>query len=340
MALTEFEIIKHFFASTPAIKNSDADDHVTGGVAENFCGDFSGDIVKGIGDDAAVLNVPADRQLVVTTDTLVESVHFPENANPRDLAFRSVAVNISDIAAMGGEPKWISLALTMPCADEQWLSEFSAGLREAARYFSVNLVGGDTTRGPLTLTLTAQGLVPFGQSLLRSGARLGEGIYVSGSLAGATAALHQMQSAGACTPSLLHEFYRPQSRVPVGVALRDLASACIDISDGLIADLQHIMSASGVGAELWLDTLPINEHALNYADKHDFDVLAWACGGGDDYELCFTMPHRFEDRLLTRLKPHNIAITKIGRVVADNKIICLDNQGKPKAWKQTGYQHF
>lgn len=320
MPLSEFELISRYFKRPSKQQYSSVE--------------------TGIGDDCAVLNVPPEQQLLVSTDTLVEGVHFPEQALARDIAYRCVAVNISDIVAMGGEPQWLSLALTLPRAEDAWVEKFSVGFFEAADDFDVQLIGGDTTRGPLSITITVYGFAPYGSAILRSGAQIGDGIYVSGELGNAAAALHQIKRGKQCYPELINQFYRPQPPVALGVALRNVATACIDVSDGLLADLQHILSVSEVGGELWLDVIPCSLKLKQYCEVHDLDAIELACTGGDDYQLCFTMPSKFENKLLENLFQVDVTIKKVGRIVSGKSLQCLDANNAVKVMGRSGYQHF
>lgn len=245
----------------------------------------------GIGDDAAVLNVTPGQQLVMASDTLVAGVHFPETASGREVATRSLCVNLSDMAAMGAKPRWFTLALTLPRdkANAEWLADFSAGLGDIAKQYDVALVGGDTTSGPLTLTLSLVGEVPVGEALTRGGAGSGDSVFVTGNLGDGAAALeiivndrlHHHDS-----DRLLRRFYCPEPQIQAGLKLRSIASACIDISDGLMADLGHICKASGVTAVIQTERLPI---AAEILERSPLDALEWALCGGDDYQLCFTV---------------------------------------------------
>ena len=241
-----------------------------------------------IGDDGALITPPDDSQLVVVTDTLVSGVHFLPDAEPYDIGWKSLAVNLSDLAAMGAQPAFYSLALTIPNADSTWLAQFSRGLQDCATPYAMPLIGGDTTRGPLCISVTAQGWVPKGEALLRSGAKLGDDIYVSGAIGEAGFGL-TLAKAG-CIPShadeieALMRLNRPQARVALGLALRNLASSGIDVSDGLLADLQHILQASGLGAQLRLADIPLSKAVKKWAQANPLQAL----NAGDDYELCFT----------------------------------------------------
>lgn len=293
-------------------------------------GDASG-VSTGIGDDGAVLQPDPDKELVAVMDTLVEGVHFPDDTDPFDIAFRAVAVNLSDIAAMGARPRWLTLALTLANADESWLGRFAAGLHAAAEQHHVAVVGGDTTSGK-TLVVTVQivGDVATGKAMRRSGAQAGDAIYVSGTLGDAAAGL-ALLTAGNPDPDLSARFLRPDARVSFGQSLIDRASAAIDISDGLFADLAKLLVASGVGGYLDLETLPLSD-----ALGAQFDIETqrrYALSGGDDYELCFTAPAKSE------FADSDILVTKIGAVVAGDALQCrLDGALVPYA--DSGYRHF
>lgn len=247
------------------------------------------DVALGIGDDAALLRPAAGCELVQTTDALVEHVHFLPGAPPRSLGHRALAVNLSDIAAMGANPAWALLSLTLPAVDEDWLAGFAAGFGTLARAHGVALVGGNLSRGPLTATVLLSGQVPAGAALRRSGARDGDEIWVSGTLGDAALARQRPAANEADTHRAWlrarHEF--PSPRVALGAALRGIASACIDLSDGLFADLPRLAGASACGAELEVDQLPLSEAARSIGGAE-----AWqqALAGGEDYELCFAAP--------------------------------------------------
>ncbi len=245
------------------------------------------DVLLGIGDDAALLQPPPGQLLAWSTDTLVAGVHFPEETAAADIGWKALAVNLSDLAAMGASPAWATLALTLPEPDADWIDGFLDGFCELAEAEGIVLVGGDTTRGPLSITVGVQGFVPAGQALRRDGAGFNDDIWVTGTLGDAAAALRQWQGQGLQSLKLRYRLDRPTPQVATGIALRELASAAIDISDGLRADLGHILERSGVGAELDLGRLPTSrtlaEHFPNEADRWRLQL-----NGGDDYELCFT----------------------------------------------------
>lgn len=295
----------------------------------------------GVGDDCALLTIPADRQLAVSVDTLVAGRHFPDDAPAEQLGWRALAVAASDLAAMGATPLAATLALTLPAADSAWLQAFSHGLHTALLAFDIALAGGDTTQGPLSLTVQVHGLVPSGQALLRSGARPGEQIFVSGSLGDARAALSllagELELDARQADYLQQRFYRPQPRLRLGQALVGLASSAIDISDGLVADTGHIAERSGVGAQLYLERLPLSA-TLQQLDRRQ--ALHWAATGGDDYELCFTLPPQRAPELTALAQQCDIALTCIGEIVAGSGVRLIDAEGRTVDLGRSGYQHF
>ncbi len=301
----------------------------------------------GVGDDAALLQAGAGNVLAVSTDMLVCGTHFLPDADPFLLGHKTLAVNLSDMAAMGAAPRWATLAIALPPKDdgganETWLAQFSAGFFSLAQQHGVELVGGDTTRGPLNLCVTIFGEVPAQQALRRNGAQVGDEIWVSGCLGDAALALAHLQGritlseAGfaACAPAL----HQPQPRVTLGLALRGIANSAIDISDGLLADLGHILEASQVGAEIGLDALPVSPSIRGYASQ----PLAQQCilCGGDDYELCFTAPVARHAELLGIAARLDLQLTHIGKVVAGSGCIVHDASGHPLDIEACGYDHF
>lgn len=313
------------------------------------CASAREDVVLGIGDDAALLAVPPTQLLAVSTDTLVAGVHFPEMTSAYDVGWKALAVNLSDLAAMGATPAWATLALTLPHADARWVSEFADGFAALAREYKLALVGGDTTQGPLAITVTIHGFVPHGAALLRSGARAGDGVYVTGTLGDAAAGLRcldkndgQAARLLAAAPGvrefLIERLNRPTPRVAQGLVLRGRASACIDVSDGLLADSGHICAASGVGAEIGVDLLPSSSALLALFDaptRRDFQLA-----GGDDYELCFTVADPGAPALLQDLARSGCGATRIGCVVAAPGVHVLDGAGNPVSLSRAGWEHF
>jgi thiamine-monophosphate kinase len=302
------------------------------------CAHRRSDVVLGMGDDAALLDVPAGRQLVACTDTLVAGVHFPLAAAPEDIGWKSLAVNLSDLAAMGAEPAWALLALTLPDADARFVERFADGFATLAGKHAVALIGGDTTQGPLSITVTALGLVPVGVALTRGGARAGDIVFVTGALGDAAGALELLLDGRPTPAALLARLHRPEPRVSAGLALRGTASACIDISDGLLADLGHVCAASGVGAELDADALPRSSVLIA-----NFSVGAcrqFALTGGDDYELCFTVPPAREARVVAALAVAGCSAMRIGRIVAGSGVRAVDAQGHDVTPGRSGWEHF
>jgi len=274
------------------------------------------DVLLGVGDDAALLRPPPGLELASAVDTLVEGVHFPVGMPAADLGHRVLAVNLSDMAAMGAEPAWALLTLTLPGTEESWLRDFATGLHELARRHGTALVGGDTTAGPLTTTVAITGFVPPGQGLRRSGAQPGDDIFVSGTPGDAAAGLAALQGRldgpDAILEPLRQRFLRPEPRVGLGLCLRGLASACIDVSDGLVGDLGKLCESSGVGAELDTTLLP-RSPAMRGA-VHPEAARRFALAGGDDYELLFTLPPGSDPASLERAG--GVAVTRIGVIVA------------------------
>lgn len=290
----------------------------------------------GLGDDCAIQVVEPGTDLVFSIDTLVEGVHFPKNYDPACLGWRSLAVATSDLAAMGADPVCFTLALTLPIAEPDWLTGFAEGLQQAALAFGLTLAGGDTTRGPLTVSVQVHGTVPTGTALTRSGARPGDLVCVSGTLGDAAAALSWLESASesADVQWLLSRYHRPQPRLELGQALRGHATAAIDLSDGLRADLQHILTASEVGARIDLRTLPLSDALRMVAPEQAPDL---ALSGGDDYELCFTLP----PAAWADFRHRGVAdkVTLIGEVMPQPGLWCTDEHGD-RPLTTGGYDHF
>ncbi|MFT4249286.1 MAG: thiamine-phosphate kinase [Pseudomonas sp.] len=304
------------------------------------------DIALGIGDDAALLQPAPGEQLAVTMDTLNEGVHFPPESAPFDIGWKTLAVNLSDLAAMGARPAWCTLSLSLPQVDANWLDGFAEGLFALADQHGIALVGGDTTRGPLSLSVTAIGRVAQGNALRRAGARAGDDIWATGTLGDAAAALKLWQAgtlavavpATAAIEPLRQRLQRPQPRVQAGLRLVGLASAAIDVSDGLLADLGHVCARSRVGAQLWLDALPASAALRAAFDGEALRVLQ--CAGGDDYELCFTALRQHRDAVEQAMQFAEVAVTRIGRIVEGAAVVALDAAGHPWTPPRTGYQHF
>ncbi|MGN2425807.1 thiamine-phosphate kinase [Raoultella sp. Lac2] len=301
------------------------------------------DVETGIGDDCALLNIPEKKTLAISTDTLVAGNHFLPDIDPADLAYKALAVNLSDLAAMGAEPAWLTLALTLPAADEAWLESFSDSLFMQLNYYDMQLIGGDTTRGPLSMTLGIHGFVPPGRALKRSGAKPGDWVYVTGTPGDSAAGLAILQDrlvveSAADADYLLARHLRPMPRVLQGQALRDLASSAIDLSDGLISDLGHILKASGCGARIDLDAMPLSDALLRHAEREQ--ALRWALSGGEDYELCFTVPELNRGALDVAIGQLGARFTCIGQISAEADGLQLMQSGKPVQLDLQGYDHF
>lgn len=294
----------------------------------------SGEVVgvsTGIGDDGAVLQPDPGKELIAVIDTLVEGIHFPDATDPFDIGYRVVAVNLSDVAAMGGRPRWMTLALTMPTAEETWIARFAEGLHAAASEFDLALVGGDTTTGK-TLVVSVQIIadVAAGKAIKRSGARPGDHIYVTGTVGDAAAGLELVASSES-HPYLSARFLRPDARIEFGQALVGVATAAIDVSDGLFADLGKLLAASGVGGNLDIETLPLSSELCAAFDLET--RRRFALSGGDDYELCFTVGPD------STLPATDTPATRIGTVVAGEQLTCcLDGTLVP--YVDSGYLHF
>lgn len=300
------------------------------------------EVVLGIGDDAALIRPPAGIDLAVSTDTLVAGVHFPESLDARHVGTRALAVNLSDMAAMGAQPAFATLALTLPSADDAWLEAFSAGFLDHAERYGVQLVGGNLARGPLNITVTVHGWLTCGKGLRRGGARPGDRVYVSGSLGDARLALDVMGGHCRASPAqgdyLLERFCRPTPRIEAGRRLLDVATAAIDVSDGLAADLGHIAASSGVGAVIEAAALPLSAAVRDLLAPE----TAWryALGGGDDYELCFTVAEASCDRLAEIEQEVGCAFTCVGRIEAGRGVRVLRPDGTDLSLDGAGYAHF
>jgi len=314
--MSEFDLIKRYFTrTTPSA-------------------------ILGVGDDAALLRIADGMELAVSTDMLVGGTHFFPDTDPYQLGHKTLAVNLSDLAAMGATPRWATLALSLPNADENWLRRFSTGFFALAEEHGVELVGGDTTRGPLNLCVTIMGEVPKGKALRRSGARAGDDVWVSGTLGVAALGLAHLQGKIALPEndrlSCLAALHQPQPRVALGLALRDIARSTIDISDGLLADLGHILESSGVGAELQFAAIP-------KVKAHDLDEsLLRHCvlSGGDDYELCFTAPAARSGEIDAIALKLQLPLTRIGSINAGQGCTVRTAEGGVLKIRESGYDHF
>lgn len=319
--MTEFQLIDQFFAK-----------HVSKRT----------DVVLGIGDDCAILQPPADQQLVMTTDTFIEEIHFPKKTDPHAIGYKSLAISLSDIAAMGAEPAWALLSLTLPKADEKWLAEFCRGFYYLIDKYSLALTGGNTAHGPLSITTQVTGFIPPDKAMLRSGAKPGDLIYVTGTLGDAGLGLKVLQGKAklpdADKKEMLKRYFYPEPRVKEGMTLRQLATSCIDISDGLAGDLNHILESSNVGATIYTHKLPLSK-TLRTAIKSE---AAWqlALISGDDYELCFTIPAGLQSSFELMFGSYDCGYICIGKIEAEKGLRILDPENKPFKIEKKGYEHF
>lgn len=304
------------------------------------------DVVIGIGDDAAVTRVPSSQCLVTTTDTMVEGVHFLKGTPAEAVAHKVVAVNLSDLSAMGAEPAWLSLSLSLPSIDPEWVKAFSEKLHSLSEYFSFQLIGGDTVQGPLSITVTAQGFIPEDNQIARSGAIPGDWLMVTGCLGDAGLGLDILKGKREVNnvehaTYLKNRHWFPTPRVLAGTTMRRIATSCIDLSDGLLQDVKHLAAASDVGVLIHLDKLPISEALGKSID--DLNVaMAYAATAGDDYELLFTVPEEQRVNIETALSSYDIPVACIGQITgAKGKIDCrLDEQPFSFEGISSGFEHF
>lgn len=317
MAISEFGLIRRYFA-----------DRATS----------SSTVRLGIGDDCAQVIVPEGQELVLSIDTMVENTHFLPGTPADLIAARLLAAATSDLAAMGATPAWFTLALTLPEADEHWLEPFAARLAEDAARYGLALVGGDTTRGPLALSIQVHGLVP-GQGLQRGGAKPGDLIAVSGSLGDSRGGLQQLLDHGLAPEQPLQQrFFAPTPRLALGQGVLPFANSCIDISDGLTADLGHILTASQVGAELIAKKIPLSGCLREAVGENQ--ALDWALSGGEDFELCFTLPETELDRLRKVAAETDTPVSVIGHITEARDYWLTYSDGRREAIKATGFDHF
>ncbi|MBM7071025.1 thiamine-phosphate kinase [Shewanella sp. 202IG2-18] len=299
------------------------------------------DVELGIGDDCALVNPVDIKAIAISCDTLVEGTHFLPQMPVEDLGYKALAVNLSDLAAMGAEPAWMTLALTLPEVDEQWLEAFTKGLYEIAEYYSIALIGGDTTKGHRSLTITVNGQVPPKLALRRSGAQNGDWIYVTGTLGDSALGLDVLLDNRDVPPEhrdyLVKRHYRPTPRVFAGQSIRGLATSAIDLSDGLVSDINHVLKASGVGANIAVNALPLSDELIDSVGKEH--AIEYALAGGEDYELLFTVPDDNTGALDTALKQTGVSYTKIGQITADGKLTLRQGKKEYIHHKQ-GFKHF
>ena len=298
--------------------------------------------VLGVGDDCALVDVTNGMDLAVSTDTMVSGTHFFPDVDPENLGHKALAVNLSDMAAMGAMPYWAMLALTLPNVDHAWLAAFAKGFFDLAQEYNVSLIGGDTTRGPLTMTVTIMGEVPAGAALRRGGAKAGNDVWVTGNIGDAALAVAHRHGRIVLAEADYHEavmrLYEPTPRVSVGQSLRGLATSAIDVSDGLLADLTHICRLSGVGATVDLASVPVSSIGAKHinSDEGRNAILA----GGDDYELCFTAHPNSRESIDDLTDVFGIPITRVGQIKRGKGVSLLGSDGKPVKIDGRGYDHF
>lgn len=310
-------------------------------IARYFTRPAPASVAVGVGDDAALFSVRAGHQLAVSADMSVCGTHFFADADPESIGWKSMAVNISDMAAMGADPRWATLSIALPDIDHDWLQGFSCGLFACADQYGVSLIGGDTTRGPLNIAITIMGEVPAGKALRRDAAQAGDDIWVSGMLGQAAlwlqSRLGTLQLSADDARRFAIAMHRPQPRVALGLALRDLAHAALDISDGLLADLGHILHASKLGAQLDWQALP--KPVLTGDALSSVMIASAVLAGGDDYELCFTAPTHQRERLIALSQTLALPLTRIGVITAAPELYVHDGD-KQMPLQQKGYDHF
>lgn len=320
--MSEFDLINQYFKSTTVQRD---------------------DVLLGIGDDCAILSPPPGKQLAVSTDTLISGVHFPVNTKPEDIGYKSLAVNLSDLAAMGAEPAWASLAISLPDADEAWVREFMHGFNQLASAFNVALIGGDTTRGDLSITVSVTGFVDANTALKRSSAKEGDIIFVTGNIGDARLGLDCLLNKISISNTETRDYFinalnRPAPRVAIGQLLTRFSKSAIDLSDGLLADLTHICTASSVGASVQLEKIPLSKSLVEfYNNQPDWQTV---CNAGDDYELCFTCPEKLVDELLNTCRQHDITVFPIGAINNSLKVCCYLNGVEFGNLSVSGYDHF
>lgn len=317
MTLSEFSIVNTYFRRQTNLKR----------------------VISGIGDDAAVIEIPANTQLVTSIDTLVKGIHFSVNTSPRHLGYKALAVNLSDLAAMGAIPDTSLLALTIEEPNQKWLQDFSEGFLSLAEEYEMSLVGGDVTSGPLCISVVVNGLVPWGKAICRSGAKVGDLIYVTGTIGDAGLALDLLnQKNKKIDPFLLKRLHCPSPRIKAGLSLRGIASSAIDISDGLVSDVEKLIRASGVGAKIRADQIPLSENLKQYCEFEK----AWnyALTSGDDYELCFTVSPEKRSELKKIFQSLDCEYKCIGKITEDKTLLVFDDNNHKINIEKKGYEHF
>jgi len=316
----EFQLIEHYFRDK---------------------GQKRRDVALGIGDDCALVHPADNKSLAISCDTLVENVHFLADIPAHALGYKSLAVNLSDLAAMGAEPAWFTLALTLPNVDQPWLASFSEGLFEIAQYYGIALIGGDTVRGPRSISITINGQLPKGTALTRAGAKVGDWIYVTGTLGDSALGLDILRGTKTVNTEdkqyLINRHYYPTPRVLAGQALRSLASSAIDLSDGLMSDIGHVLMASKVGAIIDVSLLPLSTSLQASVSREE--AISYALTGGEDYELMFTVPECQRGAIDTALIHAGVKFAKLGQICAGDKLKLVDN-GQDFTPTNHSFEHF
>lgn len=302
------------------------------------------DVVLAGGDDCAIVSVPEDKQLLITTDTLISGVHFPVNTLAKDIAYKSLMVNLSDLAAMGATPAWVTLAISLPEVNENWLQAFSNEFSAVLSKFKVSLVGGDTTKGALSITVQAMGLCDKDKILQRDSAEINDKIFVTGCLGDAAIGLQAIfdKLNDEVLSPCIARLNRPVARVEFAEALVQYSKCAIDISDGLVADLGHVLSASRCGACIDLTAIPVSSSAKYYFQHYHYNVMDWSMvlTRGDDYELCFTVSQKNEADVIALAEKHRLHITCIGEVTDSDELVFIDENNKPFIFPDSGFKHF
>ena len=318
MPLLEFNLIQHYFSRITNTKQNEA-------------------ISLAIGDDAAIVSLPPGKELVICTDTLNENIHFPVNTSAYDIAYKALAVNLSDIAAMGAIPQWFTLNISLPELNEQWLKEFCKGLADLSAQYKLDLIGGDTTRGPMSISITLAGHIKTNSAITRSGAKAGDKVYLSGCTGEAAyglACVLDKTIHDKAREHCINRLNKPTARIALGQSLVGIATACIDVSDGLLADAKHITDASECGMRLYMDKIPLP--AIDNIEK----ARQYALAGGDDYELVFTVAEKDREKMNALIKNTQTDISCIGEVVAQQGIQVVDSNNVTINLDSYGYEHF
>jgi len=302
------------------------------------------DVLLSGGDDCASVVVADDQQLMITADTLISGVHFPEQTSAADIAYKAVMVNLSDLAAMGARPAWLTLAITLPVIDDSWLSEFSHTLQQLLNRFNISLIGGDTTKGPLSITIQAMGLCAKGKLLQRTQAKVGDSIFVTGFMGDAAIGLMALQNdlPDAELKNCIERLNRPEARVNFAQELVSYSTCAIDISDGLVADLGHVINASACGSQINLSAIPLSPGVKFYFEHYTDGAIDWSTvlATGDDYELCFTVNKSNIEKVKILAENHQLQLTYIGEVTNSAELVFVDANNIPVSFDGSGYKHF